>query len=218
MAPELATDPPVVRHVRLDDAIARPLLAGLTRAYTATYGEVITSAEMAAREAEEFTPPRGALLMLEEGSIAVAGGGLVRSAHGIAEIKRMWTAPGHRRRGHGRRVLTALEDEARALGYSSVRLATGERSAAALALYRSAGYRAIPAFGRYRDEPLARAFAKTLLRLRGAHPKIGVAPMTPSRRPELTVVGSMQIARYRDELEVGITCSPSSQGHAPPPR
>jgi ribosomal protein S18 acetylase RimI-like enzyme len=151
-----------VRRVRLDDAIARPLLAGLTREYSATYGEPIAGAEMAAREAAEFAPPHGALLMLEMDSVAVAGGGVARLADGVGEIKRMWTAPGHRRRGHGARILDALERESEALGYSRVRLVTGERSTAAIALYLSAGYRAIPTFGRYRDEPLARAFAKDL--------------------------------------------------------
>jgi len=52
----------------------------------------------------------------------------------------MYVTPDMRSRGVARRLLAALEDLARDLGYSVVRLDTGASQAHALALYPSAGY------------------------------------------------------------------------------
>ena len=48
----------------------------------------------------------------------VAGGGVKRDDDGVAEIKRMYVVPEARRQGLGRRLLEALEDAARELGYA----------------------------------------------------------------------------------------------------
>jgi ribosomal protein S18 acetylase RimI-like enzyme len=152
-----------IRLARLDEPAAAPLLQGLAADYASVYGTAVASAELAMRDAAEFLPPDGALLLLEAGDTTIAGGGMVRLDEGIAEIKRMWTAPEHRRSGHARRVLAALERVASARGYTTVRLQTGDRSSAALALYPAAGYRRIPPFGPYRDEPRAVGFAKRLV-------------------------------------------------------
>ncbi len=53
-----------------------------------------------------------------------------------------------RSRSLGRSILSALEEEARRLGYRRVRLDTGPRQPHARALYRSAGYAAIFAYNR----------------------------------------------------------------------
>jgi GNAT superfamily N-acetyltransferase len=150
-----------LRTARLDEPAARALLDGLAEEYARSYGARIDG-EMAEREADDFAPPRGVLLLLEHGTETVAGGALAPLAGRVAEVKRMWTAPAHRGRGHARRVLAALEHEARGLGYRVVRLQTGAMSAPALALYAASGYHRIPPFGRYRDEPLAVAFEKRL--------------------------------------------------------
>ena len=76
----------------------------------------------------------------------VACGGLRRLDDETAEVKRMYVRPEHRRRGHGRRLLRQLEAEARALGYTRVRLDTGPLQPAAAALYASAGYHPIGAY------------------------------------------------------------------------
>ena len=74
----------------------------------------------------------------------------------------MWTSPAHRRRGHGARVLAALEQAAVGLGYRAVRLETGALQAGAVALYEAAGYRRIPAYGRYAGHPHCISFEKAL--------------------------------------------------------
>ena len=55
----------------------------------------------------------------------VAGGALRRLGPGVGEIKGLWTAPAHRGRGYGRRVLQALEAAAVRRGYHTLRLETG---------------------------------------------------------------------------------------------
>ncbi len=76
---------------------------------------------------------------------------------GVAEIKRMYVVPEARRRGHARRLLKALEDGARALGYERVRLDTGARQPHARALYASAGFTPIPDYNR---EPEGRVLGR----------------------------------------------------------
>jgi len=55
-----------------------------------------------------------------------------------------------------------VEDEARALGYSRVLMETGGAQPEAMGLYESSGYKRIPGFGHYRNEPQNRCYAKTL--------------------------------------------------------
>lgn len=72
-----------------------------------------------------------------------------------AELKRMYVVPAARRRGVSRAVLAGLEDAARSRGWTTLRLETGPRQTAAIALYGSAGYRPIAAFGGYAGDPRA---------------------------------------------------------------
>lgn len=101
---------------------------------------------------DELRPPGGAYLVGSEGDDVVAGGGLRRLGEGVAEIKRMYVRPAARSRGVARELLEALEDQARALGYTAVRLDTGPKQVHGLALYRSAGYAEVPP---YNDNPFA---------------------------------------------------------------
>ena len=91
----------------------------------------------------DFTPPHGAFLVIYAGGKPVAGGGLKRDEDGVAEIKRMYVVPAARRQGLGRRLLEALEDKARELGYARIRLDTGDRQPHAQALYQRSGYHSI---------------------------------------------------------------------------
>ena len=54
-----------------------------------------------------------------------------------------------RGQGLGRRLVAALETEARARGVRRLILETGIRQAAALALYRATGFQPIPLYGEY---------------------------------------------------------------------
>jgi GNAT superfamily N-acetyltransferase len=100
---------------------------------------------------DEFDPPTGAFVVLLEDDQTVAGGGIRRLENQTCEVKRMWTSPGHRRGGLATAVLVALEDVARQLGYTRVRLETGPSQPEAIALYEHFGYRTIAPFGPYRQ-------------------------------------------------------------------
>jgi GNAT superfamily N-acetyltransferase len=71
----------------------------------------------------------------------VAGGAFRRYDETTAELKRIWTASTHRKRGYGKLVVAELERAARQRGYRRVYLTTGPRQPEAVALYLSAGYR-----------------------------------------------------------------------------
>jgi ribosomal protein S18 acetylase RimI-like enzyme len=82
-----------------------------------------------------------------------AGCGALKFRPGAsAEVKRMWVSPAVRGLGLGRRLLAELETQAAAYGVRVLRLETNQALAEAVALYRSAGYREVPAFS---DEPYA---------------------------------------------------------------
>jgi GNAT superfamily N-acetyltransferase len=152
----------VLRLVTPSHPAAAPLLAGLRHDYTQAYGPDVAT-EVDRYSTFEFLPPSGAFIVLEVDGVTVAGGALRRLAAGVGEIKRMWTAPTHRGRGYGRRVLVALEAAAARRGYHTLRLSTGDALEAAVGLYRSAGYEPIPAYGEdWGADPRCRSFEKRL--------------------------------------------------------
>ena len=113
---------------------------------------------------EGMRPPDGAFLVARVEGAVIACGGLQRHARTVGEVKRMWVDPAWRGCGLGVRLLAALEDAARQLGYREVYLDTNGTLTEAIAMYGRAGYRSIE---RYNDNPYAQAwFAKRLNRRR----------------------------------------------------
>ena len=143
-----------LRQVSLADPAVAPLLDWLADAYRAWYGapdHVVP---------EEFEPPEGAFVVLaDDDGRTVAGGGFRPVEPGVCEVKRVWTAPDHRRRGHASTVLGELERLASDRGYRAIRLETGPRQPEAEAMYRARGYRHTPEHAHY---PSALAFEKPL--------------------------------------------------------
>ncbi|ASN38462.1 GNAT family N-acetyltransferase [Paeniglutamicibacter terrestris] len=127
---------------QLDDPRAQPLLAALAVEYTERYGDRFggTEKEMLRYPAAEFMAPTGSLLLLLHENLTIAGGALRQYSSDTAEFKRIWTHRDFRRRGLASAVLTALEDQARRLGYSKVYLTTGPRQPEAVGLYLRTGY------------------------------------------------------------------------------
>lgn len=87
-----------------------------------------------------FSGPGTAWIVLYDDGRPSGCAGLREAEPGVAEIRRMFVSLGARRRGHGRRLLEALEARARELGYARMRLFTTTMLTEALALYAAAGY------------------------------------------------------------------------------
>jgi GNAT superfamily N-acetyltransferase len=129
--------------VHQNDPLAAPLLDELTVEYGSRYGDSIVGGEyddLRAYPAEEFAPPGGALIVAVCDGVPVAGGAFRRWDSSTAELKRMWTASTHRRRGYGKLVVAELERTALQSGYTRVYLTTGWRQPEAVALYLAMGY------------------------------------------------------------------------------
>lgn len=93
-----------------------------------------------------YGPPNGCLLLLIRDDAAVGCGALRSLAEGICEMKRLYVR-GSLRGGHlGRAVAEQLISRGREMGFKSMRLDTLADMQAALRLYRSLGFREIPAY------------------------------------------------------------------------
>ncbi|HEX7091328.1 MAG TPA: helix-turn-helix domain-containing GNAT family N-acetyltransferase [Longimicrobiales bacterium] len=101
---------------------------------------------------DELRPPRGAFLVATADGEPLACGCVKVVSPGVGSIKRMWVAPAMRGLGLGRRILEALESEARALGLGTLRLETNRALVEARRLYERAGYVEVAPFN---DDPYA---------------------------------------------------------------
>src|SRR3954453_8343738 len=143
MSPDPIT---IARSVLTDDA-SRALIGALNAELQGVYPE--PGATHFALDPAEVTGGRGAFLIVYRAGTPVGCGGVRGLDSGAAELKRMYVAPAARGTGLGRRLVAALETEARALGVRRLVLETGVRQAAALALYQATGFRPIPLYGEY---------------------------------------------------------------------
>lgn len=145
-----------MRAVDVDDPDAIRLL----EAYFDELRERFGSFEPPSREELLEDASRGVVLIADDGTRAIACGSLRLLDPDTGEVKRMFVAPSARGKGQGRRLLRALEDEARRLGCRQVVLDTAAVLEEAARLYLREGYVEIP---RYNDNPYAaRWFRKDL--------------------------------------------------------
>ncbi len=104
-------------------------------------------------DSDDFSPPRGRLLLAEcDGRAAVIGAlrplaGTMAGIEHLAEIKHMYVPPEQRGQGIARALLEQLIAEARGIGYRRLRLDTTEFMTAAHSLYRSIGFEEIEPYG-----------------------------------------------------------------------
>jgi GNAT superfamily N-acetyltransferase len=101
------------------------------RGLTAAMFDAPTGAFLVARRGDPGAPPLGGvgLRAVEPGLHPMVG-----------EVRRLWVDPHERGQGIARRLMAALEDAARGLGLTALRLVTGEGQPEAIALYRSTGW------------------------------------------------------------------------------
>ena len=91
-------------------------------------------------DAADYRPPQGAVLVAFAGNRALACVCLHSLSPGLGEVKRLYVAPQARGQGLARRLMTAIEDQARAFGMTRLNLDTNEALTDAIALYRATGW------------------------------------------------------------------------------
>lgn len=89
------------------------------------------------------------VVVLYENDVPIGCGAFKAIAADTVEVKRMYTLPAHRSKGHASRILTELEQWASEEGYSIAVLETGKRQPEAIKLYKKNGYSIIPNYGQY---------------------------------------------------------------------
>ncbi|MCX4681571.1 GNAT family N-acetyltransferase [Streptomyces sp. NBC_01433] len=160
-----------VSAVPYDCPAARALTQALQREQFSTYGR---ADDPGANDTAEFEPPSGVFLVAgRTDGTGVGCGGWRTAGPATAEVKRMYVAPDARGWGLGRRLLQALERDARQHGMTKVILETGVRNHAALALYARCGYTLVESYVRGRDPQINRAMSKALSLPSQAHQQDG---------------------------------------------
>ncbi|GGQ61066.1 MULTISPECIES: GNAT family N-acetyltransferase [Streptomyces] len=156
-----------IRPVPFDHPDAVKLNDEVQAEYHERYGD---GGDATVLQPSDFQHPRGVyLIAYDEFDRPVATGGWRSQDHdgkghedGDAELKRMFVIREVRGRGLARRMLSALEDDARAAGRTRMVLETGTEQPEAIALYTSSGYEPCVKFGYYREYENSRCYAKPL--------------------------------------------------------
>ncbi|GGY15808.1 N-acetyltransferase [Streptomyces anandii JCM 4720] len=157
----------ILRPVPFDHPDAVKLNDEVQAEYHVRYGD---GGDATPLDPAEFRPPHGVYLIAydEDGTPVATGGWRSQDRNeegnedGDAELKRMFVIAQMRGRGLARRMLAALEEDARAAGRRRMVLETGDQQPEAIALYTSSGYEPCVKFGYYREYESSMCFAKKL--------------------------------------------------------
>jgi ribosomal protein S18 acetylase RimI-like enzyme len=103
-----------------------------------------------------------AFFVLRVDGQAAGCGGIMLVGQEYGEIKRMYVRPEFRGRDHGQRLIDHLVAHARSHGITLLRLETGIHQEAAIRLYERYGFRRIPPFGPYSEDPVSRCYEMRL--------------------------------------------------------
>jgi carbonic anhydrase len=107
-----------------------------------------------------YAPPHGRLLIALFDKQSAGCIALRKLSDEICEVKRLYVKPEFRNMGIGRRLVEAVLEEAREIGFARVHLDTIEAMEKARALYRSFGFREIEP---YNDKKSGNAVFMALL-------------------------------------------------------
>lgn len=158
----------VFERVEPDSAGARECLARYYAELAVRFEGGFDEAGELPTDTEELRPPLGAFLVASMDGAPVACSAVKTFSPGVGYIKRMWVDGSVRGMGLGRRMLEAIETQARELGFTTVVLETNRALTEAINLYRHAGYTEVAPFN---DEQYAHHwFEKPLHTGRGARP------------------------------------------------
>jgi len=148
-----------IQPVPYTDAVARDLVAAALADLSGRYGG---EGDATPIDDGDFTPPDGVFLVGWRDGVPVGCAGWRSHGDGVAELKRMFTMPAARGTGVARRMLAAIETNARDAGRHTIILETGGLQPEAISLYETSGYRRIANYGFYADEPDCQSYGRTL--------------------------------------------------------
>lgn len=103
-----------------------------------------------------------AFFVIRDDGAPAGCGGIKLFGTEYGEIKRMWVRPAYRGRGFGQLMLDHLADYARQHAVTVLRLETGIHQHAAIRLYEQVGFRRIPPFGPYTDDPVSLCYERRM--------------------------------------------------------
>lgn len=147
----MASETIVIARAELTADASRALIGALNAELSAMYPE--PGANHFGLKSTQVSGQSGVFLIVAQNGMPVGCGAVRLIDAETGELKRMYVSPAVRGKGLGRRLVAALEAEARALGAKRLVLETGTRQTAALALYRAAGFQPIPLYGEYLISP-----------------------------------------------------------------
>ncbi|MDB4473813.1 GNAT family N-acetyltransferase [Opitutaceae bacterium] len=123
----------------LDDSLA-PHFARLNRAWIERLYVIEPADEVILASPQQLVDEGGAVLFLLVDDEVVGTGGLQKLDEATAEVVKMAVAPAHQGKGLGGRVMAALLDEARRLGFQRAYIETNGELAAANGMYLKYGF------------------------------------------------------------------------------
>lgn len=111
---------------------------------------------------EQLLAEAVAFFLIRENGVPAGCGAVKLVGSEYAEVKRMYVRPQFRGTGLAKLMLRHLTDHAQGQGIELLRLETGIHQRAAIGLYERLGFRRIPPFGEYQEDPLSRFYEKRL--------------------------------------------------------
>jgi GNAT superfamily N-acetyltransferase len=149
-----------IRLTRYGSRVATELIDATLADMTRRYG----GGDATPVQPGEFDPPLGGFFVAYADHVPAGccGWRTFADDETTAELKRLYVVPSFRGLGVAQRLLTAVEEAARAAGRQRIWLETGTAQPEAIALYEKSGYSLIPDFGHYKGYPTVRSFGRAL--------------------------------------------------------
>jgi len=108
--------------------------------------DIVTMLENDMQTLAKFMPPQGRLLLGYHGDDLAGIACLKILKSDVGEVKRMYVRPSHRKAGVGHTLLNNVLQEARQIGYQSIKLDSAQFMKEAHQLYQSMGFKKIQAY------------------------------------------------------------------------
>lgn len=111
---------------------------------------------------QKLIEQRVAFFVLRADGRPAGCGGILLVGREFGELKRMFVRPEFRGQKFGEQLVERLAQHASEHGVNLLRLEIGIHQLAAIRLYERLGFRPIPAFPPYTDDPVSRCYEKAL--------------------------------------------------------